>query len=172
MRKLFVVCAAALVLGFVAAPAVADEIEKGSKELTLEFAYTDTDDWGTEISLDVSLGYMLTEVHEVGGIVDWTNTDPDAGDSQSGGTIGGFYRYNLGIDADMLVPYAGAKAVLALGDFSDYYDFGAGVELGTRVMPSEHASINVELFYEKLFGTDIFDDKDSFGLAAGISIFF
>ena len=103
MKSSRIVILAALAL-IVAMPAVAG-LKDGEKELTGSFSYQtrDFDDSSvetTDIQLNVDLGFMLTDNHEVGGRVSWfkNEIDTDFGDEDTdGNAIGAFYHFNFGM---------------------------------------------------------------------------
>jgi hypothetical protein len=165
--------------------AMAEELQRGQKELAMNVSWFDTSDTGSTIIADVALGYMLGPSHEVGPVVTYQAFDSSEQELPEGfddafrdlldndaGTLGGFYRYNFSQGAGAFVPYLGGQASFPFGDLHDVVDYTAGVEAGVRVMPGPKASVNIEAFYNKLFAADNLDDFDQWGLAAGISIFF
>jgi hypothetical protein len=168
---------AALLLVLAAGSTVQAELTEGEKELGLAAYWSDTDEVGSEIFVDLLLGFMLTENHEVGPIVNYLASDPDEDDSQlddlldnDAGLGGAFYRYNF--SGGGAIPFIGADVAFPFGDLSDSVDYAAGVDLGVRIMPGERASVNFQAFYDRLFAEDPFDDFDRWGISAGVSVFF
>lgn len=174
----------ALVLTLAAVPASqAAELTAGEKELELSGSWSDTDEIGSIVDLDLLLGFMLTDHHEIGPVVSYLAADPDEDSSvvndlfeNDQGFAGAFYRYNF--SGNGVTPYFGGSAAFPFGDVEDFVDWAVGVEAGLRVMPGERASVNFEVFYDRLIlgeppggGPDL-DDADQWGVAAGISIFF
>lgn len=169
LHRLFVL-AAALVLCTGVSNAV--QFADGAKELVFQFAFTDTDDVGKNLDLEAALGFFVTPHNEVGPIIVYFKEDPDVGASFDATGIGAFYRYNFGTDSESWAPFVGVNAVWYGGDFGDFFDYAYQGEVGTRVMAGKRGAINISLFYEQLTGAGVTPDQDTFGLAAGLSIFF
>jgi hypothetical protein len=164
----------ALAVGLACAAATAAEVADGAKELQFAFQYADTDQVGSSLDLDGSLGWFLTPRNEVGVIFsyfDFSSDDPLVSDTD-GGAGGIFYRWNFKNGSEYLIPYVGAQALWPFGDTSDVIDYSLGAEFGTRFIVGSNASVNVAAFYQEDYGASGFSDTETFGVAAGISIFF
>jgi len=164
-----------LAFGLAFGTASAAEIADGAKELAFGFSYADTADVGTSLDLDGRLGWFLTPANELGVVASYFDVSLDGpgstGDAD-GGAGGVFYRFNFRTGSETLVPFVGAQMLWPFGDVSDVIDYSLGVEAGTRFLVGNSASVNVALFYQEDYGASGFSDTETFGLLAGISIFF
>jgi len=164
-----------LAIGLAFGAASAAEIADGAKELAFGFSYVDTADVGTSLDLSGRLGWFLTPANELGVVASYFDVSLD-GPGSTGDTDGGaggiFYRYNFRTGGDLLVPFVGAQMLWPIGDLSDVIDYSLGLELGTRFMVGDSASVNLAAFYQEDYGASGFSDTESLGILAGISIFF
>lgn len=150
----------------------AAELQRGQREAVFSFNLQDAN-WGTGIVLSGRAGYLLTNRHEAGPLVNIIWSKPTDGGSFLGGNLGAFYRYNLPIPRSTLIPYAGASAWGAFGDLRNSSDFGAGVDAGVRVMLAPTAAINLALYLQReRFKTGPDRWQRTSGVAAGVSVFF
>ena len=167
-----VLFAVALLLACGASYAV--ELTSGGNELITDFSYTDRDNEGKTTDLSVAYGWLLTSNHEVGPVVAYNKVDSDGTPGSTDGDrgqLGGFYNYNFTNSSKTMVPFVGGSLFKIIGDADDFFDYGAEVTGGLRVMPSNTASINIRAFYEQNYGKNGVEDANSSGIAAGLSIF-
>lgn len=151
----------------------AADLRRNDVELGFSLRASDDDrDDAQEIDLEARFGWMLTNTHEVGIVVDWTYVDTDAGSNDfSGGNAGIFYTYNFATLSLSTVPFVGIQTLAPIGDSGDTDDWSWKTNLGMRFLPTTYTSFNTSLFYEQTY-TDDNSDPDEYGIEAGISFFF
>ena len=69
---------------------------------------------------------LLTDTHEIGGEIGFTDVDID-GSSSDSSILGAFYAYNFR-SGGILNPYISPKIVTFGGDLGDLFDWAYGVE--------------------------------------------
>ena len=186
MRKTLI---ALLSLVIAAAGAVtmttAGALEKGQKELLLRFSFSNIDfgtvsgiDFGErqDTDLGVSLGWLLTDNHELGISVSFSKAEiknSDFGDAEfDSSASGGFYHFNFS-GPNKVIPFFGFNAAVVGGDFGDLYDTQLGVEFGIKAYSFEHVAILASARYTKLFAdAPGFPDADAVSLGVGIILNF
>ena len=171
-RKWILLAIAALVC----APAFADPLKKGQKEIDFTFSYDNlnpdgaAEDVKTTI-LTGSFGYMLTDGHEVGGFLAYNKLDAgDAGETDST-QLGAFYHYNFHAGTNMN-PYVGARISTISGDLGDIYDNSYGIVAGVKVWPWANGGFNFGVSWDQLMGADDFEDATNTSVFAGIGLKF
>jgi hypothetical protein len=169
-RRLVIVAVALLVIS----PAFASTLESKKHELAFDFAYTDTDSVGKDISLDLGWGWIFSKgYHQVGALVSYFSfdfDDPLAPDID-GVAIGPLYTFNWTPANDKGTGFAEAAYLITSGDLGDVVDSVVHVAVGAKMFAGDSAAIRVSAFYEKNKGVTGFPDQDATGLSAGISIF-
>jgi hypothetical protein len=194
MRKAMCGLAILAVASWVAVVPAA-ELEPGSVELGGTATWSDTDDIGSAVNVDLMLGWLFGSRHEIGPLVSYSSFDAEEGGGpdetvsdlfeNDQGFIGPLYLYNFS-GGGSLVPFVGGQVQLPIGDIDDAIDWTAGVRGGVRSMVTNSASINFTAFYNRFFtgddlddltGTsggdvDVIDDLDNWGVSIGVSIFF
>lgn len=174
MTRKWMLVAAVAALAF--APAFADPLKKGEKEIDFTFSYDNLNPDGTGDDLKTtiltgSFGYMLTDGHEVGGQLSYSKLDAgDAGDTDST-QLGAFYHYNFRAGTGMN-PYVGARVFTISGDLGDIYSNGYGLVGGIKVWPWANAGFNFGVSWDQLMGDGDFEDATQTSLFAGIGIKF
>ncbi len=140
--------------------ALAGQLAQGESEVTAGFSFEDvSSDGGDSQTIDLSLGWgrMLTDAHEVGGMLGYSKLDFDSEGSVDGGTLGAFYNYNFAAGTNMN-PYLGVNVATFFGDLSDFYNFGYGVEAGIKVWPWDNGGFTFGIGWDS---TDTeFDSTD------------
>ena len=167
----FMILAVALLL---VSPVFASALEDKKTEWAFDFDYTDTDNSGKDITLDVSAGWMFGKGrHQIGPLVSYFKfdfDDPLATDID-GLTIGPIYTFNFTPDNDKVTGLAEVAYSFASGDLGDVIDSVIHIGVGARLFAGDSAAIRIIAFYDKAAGADAFPDQDATGLTAGISIF-
>lgn len=173
MSKTNTLATAAILLAAVAGPAVAAPMKRGDHELTLTGALNATPDFRF-FSVDASLGYLLTDRHEVGAILRYSHYSDDYGAS-SGGSLGAFYHYNFAARGN-LVPFAGGGAAFGFGGANGVAggsvvlsDPSAFAEVGVKWFIGKGAQVRIEYVGEHYFGDS---SLTSNGIVAGIALVF
>jgi hypothetical protein len=168
MRKLFVVLMVLAVVGGMAA--YADTLKKGDKEATFRFSYSsispDTGDDIKETILEGGMGYLITDAHEVGGLLSYSKYDVGS-DSTDSNQIGVFYHYNFKA-GDMMNPYLGVNVAMYGGDTGDMYDSSYGVEAGLKLYPWANAGFNFGVRWDNLMGANDIGDGTYTALFGGV----
>lgn len=166
----------AAVAALACAPAFADPLKKGQKEIDFTFSYDNLDPDGAEEELKTtiftgSFGYMLTDGHEVGGFLAYNKLEAgDFGDTDST-QIGGFYHYNFAAGTNMN-PYVGARISTISGDLGDVYDTSYGLIGGVKVWPWANAGFNFGVSWDQYMGDGDFEDATNTSIFAGIGVKF
>ena len=166
---------AALVL--VAAMPVSAALKDGEKELTGSFSYRtrdfdDSDFETTDAQLNVDLGFLLTDNHEVGGRISWFKSEVESGGESldaDGNAIGAFYHFNFGMEGSM-TPFVGAFYTIVGGDLGDTLDSDYGIEGGLKIYPWDNGGFIVKAVWDQFTGADDFPDGDGLGLFAGVGL--
>lgn len=165
------------IAALVCAPALADPLKKGEKEVDFTFSYDNLDPDGEgsdELKTTIitgSFGWMLTDTQEVGGFLAYNKLDAgDAGDTDST-QLGAFYHFNFRAGTNMN-PYIGARISTISGDLGDIYDTSYGFVGGIKVWPWANAGFNFGVAWDELMGSDDFEDATDLSMFAGIGIKF
>lgn len=171
MRKLTVVFIAIFACGLVTH---ADQLAKGDNELNFTFSYSDVSvdgGGGDSKSADLSgsWGYLLTNHHEIGGILMYSKLDIDSGPDTDSNAIGAFYDFNFQA-GESTNPYVGAHYLMVGGDAGDMVDNQYGLRAGVKVYPWMNGGFNFGLQFDKFTGADSFPDGDSVSLFGGILV--
>lgn len=148
-RKILVSLGFLLLVGF--SPAEADQLEEGDLELQFRFTYSHLDFAGRGGSSTFtealgSVGYMITDHHEVGAGVAYSSFG--SADSVEYGLA---YNYNFRV-GESLNPYLGAVVVGFGGERGDLFDLGYAAELGVKVYPWSHGGMVFGVAYRELQG--------------------
>ncbi|MHC4067128.1 MAG: hypothetical protein ACYSUI_21855 [Planctomycetota bacterium] len=151
-------------------------MEKGLKEVSFLFSLEHVQGSGTYLAIMGEYGYMITQRHELGPVLNMSYSDPSGGrrGSSAAGGAGLFYRYNIPNKSKRLLPFVGGRALGFFGGI-DSMNWELRPEIGIRMMPAPGASVNLILFYREIFQSDpAWGDRwgSRFGVTAGVSIFF
>ena len=169
MKRTIIVLSVMLMAG--SSLAAADQLEKGDIEIAFRFSYSDFDLDGpggdsetTEIVC--SLGYMLTDHHEIGAGVGYA--DFDGSDSLE---FGAAYTYNFRAGTS-LNPFVSALVLGFGGDLGDAFDLGYGVELGIKAYPWPHGGMLFGVAYRELTGSGRVPDATNILALGGLTLKF
>lgn len=169
MRRAIGVLLAILVCGSVA---MADQLKKSDKELGFTFSYSDiSPDQGDDLSttvLDGFFGWLLTDHHEVGGLLTYTETEVGNASTDSS-AFGVFYDYNFQAGTN-LNPYVGGHYQTIGGDQGDFLDSRYGLRGGIKIYPWSNGGFNFGLSWDQFTGADNFGDADGTTLFGGVLI--
>jgi hypothetical protein len=175
MRRVIAVLIAIVACGWVAQ---ADQLAKGDNELVFDFSYEDfsVDSPSPGVSgvdtKDINLagrwGYLLTNRHEVGGVIDYSKSEVGSADSDSIG-IGAFYAYNFAAGTN-LNPFLEGHFLTIGGDAGDVFDNQYGIAGGVKVYPWENGGFDFGVSWDQLKGASSFPDADGFTLFGGILV--
>jgi hypothetical protein len=173
LSRTVVLLALALVIAMPASAA----LKKGEKELTGSFSYStqdfdDSDVETTDARLDIDLGYLLTDNHEIGGRLSWFKTEIDSSfidEDLDGTALGVFYHFNFGMEG-ATTPFVGAFYTTVGGDEGDLIDSEYGIEGGAKFYPWENGGFILKAVWAQTTGADDFPDGDGLGLFAGVGI--
>ena len=155
-----------------AAPALAGGLEKHSQDLSFDFSYSDTDDYGKTTALAGTWTYVLDGGNvEVGGVLAYLKVDLDDGTEVDALAIGPAVIFNFTPEKSATGFVSGYLASVG-GDAGDVFDYEAQIAVGIRSFVGDSASVDVALSRTRDFGADFFDDVDTTALTAGLSIFF
>lgn len=151
--------------------AQADHLQKGDREIAFRFSYVNFDFEGpggdVEVAqLDLSFGYMLTDHHEVFGILGWLATE-----GYEELALGGAYTYNFRAGRD-LNPYLAVRFFTFEGDVGDIFDYSYGAEAGVKLYPWSHGGFIFGLGYRKMIGADGGQDRTDFAGFSGLIVKF
>ncbi|HET8947554.1 MAG TPA: hypothetical protein VFQ07_11285 [Candidatus Polarisedimenticolia bacterium] len=153
-------------------PALATPLESKQMEWGFAFSWTDTDDVGSTTNLDGDWQWILDKKghHEIGARLSYFKIDPDGGDSTDGTLIGPLYTWNW-FPQKNLTGYVSGFVGMVSGDLGDFVDNEVEAAIGGKAFVGDSAAVRFEFFVQRLFGADDFDDQDSHGIRAGISLF-
>ena len=146
-------------------------LHRGQTELNFSFVMQEGE-WGSGVTLSGRAGYLLTPHHEVGPIGSIIYSSPDQGRNYWGGTVGAFYRYNLGTYGRFVIPYAGAAAMWAFGDARQADTTITQLEAGVRLMLSSTAAVNLGAVYQRertTYAQPLL--QRTFAIVAGVAVF-
>ncbi len=151
--------------------AAADQLEKGDIEIAFRFSFSDFDfdgPGGDSQTTEIvgSLGYMLTDHHEIGAGVGYA--DFDGSDSLE---FGAAYTYNFRAGTS-LNPYLSALVLGFGGDLGDVFDLGYGAELGVKVYPWPHGGMLFGVTYRELTGAGGVPDATNIIAFGGLTLKF
>jgi hypothetical protein len=176
------ISAVATVIALATIPIAAGPLTKGDKETSfrlsfakVEFGSAEGFDLGSTETLDASFsyGWLLSDSHEIGGLVAYNKQDYDGGDlfedqKTDGSAFGVFYNYNFKTQGN-LAPFVGVSASVLGGDVGDLYDWEYDLLAGIKLYPFEHAGVVFEVSYGMLQSSeDGLPDGD--GLALGVGL--
>jgi len=152
------------------------QVKAGLNELTFSASVfgtkTEGSDTATASTLTGSYGRFLGDHLEVGPLLSVSKAEG----VDAFGTIGGYGAFHVNT-ASAVVPYVGAQIGRGFGLASDFNDnpWVFGFFGGIKAFVGESAAITIQPFWtrhtvhETVFDTDI--HTDSFGVSAGVSIF-
>jgi hypothetical protein len=160
-----------LALVLLATAVSADTLAKGDSELSLvlDWASVDRDDRSDsdeEVRATLGYGRMLTDAHEIGGEIFYTQENDFDGIG-----LGVFYHYNFAAQGT-LNPFLGANLVHFEGDLGDLWDRAYGLFAGVKVYPYEHAGCAFGASYHWLQGAETGFDATQASLFASLRVKF
>lgn len=176
MRRQFCLIGVCALTLLVASPALADSLRKGQKEINFDFSYSKLEGDDSNQSLKTTLltgmfGYMLTDGHEVGGILQYSKSEISGSASSDSTLFGAFYHYNFQAGPN-INPYLGANLATIGGDLGDVFDTAYGIEGGVKVWPWSNGGFQFGVRYTKYQGADNFEDGTETALFGGVGIKF
>jgi hypothetical protein len=157
-----------------ATSAFADQLEKGDTEINFAFTFQQQDiddsDLDPELtSLSGSFGYLLTDAHELGAILGYTDLKIE-NESTDLFSFGAFYHYNFRA-AENLNPYVGAQIATVTGDDA-VSDSSYGLTAGVKMYPWENGGFNFGVSYDQFAGDGDNPDSNTINVFAGVLIKF
>jgi hypothetical protein len=169
MKRLSVVLAVLVLVS--GSSAFAGQLAKGDWEFLFDFSYSkfSPDTGSDEKSTDITgrAGYLLTDAHEVGGVLEYGKDEN--GVSFDSTAFGAFYHYNFKAGTNMN-PYVGAQYTFFGGDFGDFYESASGLTAGIKVYPWDNGGFNFGVLWENWSGEDFVEDADVTGLFGGVQL--
>ena len=167
MRKLVVLTA--ILVAVPTATAMAQGLEKGDTEIGVSLSFINVNRGGSSnesARLAVEYGRMLTDRHEIGGVLIYTKQNEfDAP------RFGAFYHYNFSARGN-LTPFLGGQVTYIGGDLGNTYDFALGAFAGVKVYPFEHAGFQTGLRYDRIEGDGPSPDATELALFGSLRIKF
>jgi hypothetical protein len=161
----------ALFTGAIASSSLFAGTEQHLNEWSFALNYTDVNDFGSTTNLDGEWQYILPRgAHELGALVSYFSVNPDNGGSTDGLIVGPAYSWNW-FPAKQATGYLTASVGVISGDLNDTFDSAWRGGVGGKFFVGNSAAVRVEYDFQKLMGTNGFDDQDSRTLTLGISLF-
>ena len=170
-RVALVAVIAVLASPYVTSPVLAGTLDSKKNEWSFDINWNDTNDVGSTTNIDGEWQYIFGKgYNEVGALVSYLKIDPDAGSSADALIIGPAYTFNW-MPEKNVTPYLTAAYGFVSGDLGDFADDAWQAGVGAKVFVGDSAAVKFELYWQRLNGSDGFDDSDSHGVSIGISIF-
>jgi hypothetical protein len=147
-------------------------LAEGEMELAFSFAYSDLSvDGGpsaTNVVLTGRFGFLLTDTHELGIVLDYADLEDFSGPRGDEIGTGAFYHFNFQAGADMN-PYVGGFYTFIGGDAGDVWDTSYGLEAGVKLFPWDSGGFNFGVRWSQLTG-DAPADASGIDAFAGIQL--
>jgi hypothetical protein len=172
MSKRLAVFASILVLGMAAPMVSASTLAEKDFETSFALSYQDVKDVGKTTNLDGQWQWIFGKgYHELGGKLSYLDFSPEGGSSSDATILGPVYTWNWMPSQEKVTGFVEAFYGFVSGDLSDVADAELQGSVGAKLFVGNSAAVRFDLFLQRLFGANGFEDQDSSGLRIGISLF-